>query len=254
MSSKRARERRREEQVAEEAKGQSGDQRQRALRIGGVAAAVVVAVAVALVVASSGGGGGDTDLEEVETSKELVGGIPQDEMAIGDPKAKVTLIEFGDLQCTACAHYAQDILPEVIENQVRAGVAKIDFRNLVIIGDESIPAGEAAVAAGEQGRAWQFLEIFYRNQGGENSGYVTEEFLEAVAKAAGVPDLAKWNRDRKSKKVEQKVIKTEEEARRYGFSVTPSFAIDGPSGGVKTLTPEETESPEAVEAAIASSR
>ena len=57
------------------------------------------------------------------------------------------------------------------------------------------PAGAAALAAGEQGAGWNYLELFYRNQGEENSGYATDEFLTAVAKAAGVKNIATWKRN-----------------------------------------------------------
>ena len=70
------------------------------------------------------------------------------------------------------------ILPPVIENQVKNGEAKIDFRNFTIIGEQSMPAGAAALAAGEQGRGWNFVELFYRNQGAEDSGYADDEFLD----------------------------------------------------------------------------
>lgn len=254
MSNKREREKRREERLAQETKVQSGDQRKKILQIGSAAAFIAIAVVVVLIVMAGGGDddGGDVQLEDVASVDQLMSGIPQEGMTIGDPKAKVTLVEFGDLQCPACAAYADEILPGVIEGAVKDGEAKLEFRNFTIIGPESLTAGEAAVAAGEQGRAWQFLDIFYHNQGGENAGYVTDDFLEAVAKAAGVSDLAKWNKDRKSKEVQKKVAKTIEEAQNFGFSSTPSFAVEGPNaqGGIELLSSSQTGSSGALEDVI----
>ena len=116
----------------------------------------------------------------------------------------------------------------MIENKVDSGAAKIVFRNFTIIGEQSAPAGAAALAAGAQGRGWNYLELFYRNQGKENSGYATDEFLTAVAKAAGVKDIAKWNKERKGSKFTKEVEETTAQAERYGFTGTPSFAINGP--------------------------
>jgi protein-disulfide isomerase len=205
------------------------------------AAFLVLALVLVLIVVNAGSGdGGDTKIEGTAEVDRLLSGIPQQGMLLGDPNAPVTLIEFGDLQCPVCAGYTKEILPPIVENQVKKGEAKIDFRNLVIIGEESIPAGAAALAAGEQGRGWNFLELFYRNQGEERSGYVTDDFLEAVAKAAGVRDLAKWNQDRQ--KLTSEVEKTTAEAGKLGYDATPSFAVEGP--GVKGLelvgTPEST--------------
>ena len=123
---------------------------------------------------------------------------------LGDPKAKVELIEYGDLQCPVCKAYSEEFLPQIIEGQVKEGKAKLDFRNFTIIGDQSAPAGAAALAAGAQGRGWEYLELFYRNQGKENSGYADDEFLTAVAKGAGVKDIAKWNKDRKGTEVHRR--------------------------------------------------
>ena len=218
------------------------ERRQRLLQMAAGAAFLVLAVVLVLIVVSSTGGGGDTMIDEAAEVNQTLTGIPQEGMLLGDPKAPVELVEFGDLQCPVCAGYAKEILPPIVEDQVKKGEVKIDFRNLTIIGEESIPAGAAALAAGEQGRGWNYLEIFYRNQGEERSGYVTDEFMEAVAKAAGVKNLAKWNQDRKQ--LTGEVEKTTAEAEKLGFHGTPSFAVKGPgSEGLELLgTPESTSS------------
>jgi protein-disulfide isomerase len=215
------------------------ERRQRLLQMAAGAAFLVLAVVLVLiVVSSSGGSGGDTNIEDKAEVNRALNGIPQAGMVLGDPEAPVELVEFGDLQCPVCAGYAKEILPSIIENQVKKGEVKIAFRNLTIIGEESIPAGAAALAAGEQGRGWSYLELFYRNQGEERSGYVTDEFLEAVAKAAGVKDLARWNLRRKH--LTGEVEKTTAEGEELGFNGTPSFAVEGPgSKGLEPLgTPE----------------
>jgi protein-disulfide isomerase len=248
MSNKREREKRREQRLQEETKVDSGERRTRLLQIGAGAVFLAIVAVVVLIVASSGGdSGGDAEnLKEVSAVDSLVSGVPQDGLVLGKPEAKVELIEFGDLQCPICKAYSEQILPQVIENKVDNGEAKVAFRNFIIIGEQSAPAGAAAIAAGNQGRGWNYLELFYRNQGEENSGYADDEFLTAVAKASGVKDISQWNKDRKSAKTTGEVDKTTEQAKTYGFSGTPSFAIKGPStNGVELLgnlsTPEEFE-------------
>lgn len=208
----------------------------------------IVAVAVLIVVNGSNGSGGDTELEGKAEVNQLLAGIPQHGMVLGDRKAPVELIEFGDLQCQVCKGYSEQILPPIIENQVKKGEVKIDFRNYTIIDAQSTPAGAAALAAGEQGRGWTYVELFYRNQGEEHSGYVNDAFLRAIAKGAGVEDLNRWEKERKT--LVPKVEKTTAEAQQLGFTGTPSFAIQGPSrNGIERLgTPGSTG---AVEEAIA---
>lgn len=189
----------------------------------------IVMVAVLIVISESQTEGGDTRLESVAAVKRELAGIPQRGMVLGDPGAAVTLIEFGDLQCPVCKGYAEEVLPRVIDSKVRSGEAKLDFRNFTIIDEDSVPAAAAALAAGEQGRGWNFVELFYRNQGLEGSGYVTDEFLTSIAAGAGVPDIVQWNSDRKSNRVQIRVAREKEEAGKLGLSGTPSFAVEGPS-------------------------
>jgi len=229
-----------------------GDERRRRLiKIGSAAVFLaIVAVAVLIVVSGSDNGGGDaSNVKGASEVHRLLNGIPQKGLVLGESSAKVALVEFGDLQCPVCKGYSEEVLPAVIESRVRSGEATLEFRNYTIIGPESIPAGAAAIAAAKQGRGWQFVELFYRNQGTEDSGYVTDGFLKAVAEGAGVSDIAQWEKDRKDKAVVREVEETTAEARNLGFEGTPSFAVEGP--GTKGLEPIGTpQSAGALEAAI----
>lgn len=227
--------------------------REQLLQLAAGAAFLAVAVVVVLIVVNaSSDDGGDSELEGAAEVSQHLRGIPQRELVLGDPQAPVELVEFGDLQCPFCKGVAEEVLPPVIDTQVKKGKVRIAFRNFTIIGEESVDAGAAAVAAGKQNRGWNFVELFYRNQGRENGGYVTDEFLEAIARAAGVEDLKRWNEDRKSSAVIGEVEATSREAERLGLSGTPSFAIKGPeTDGFEALgTPTSAgQLEEAIEAA-----
>ncbi|HEX7278989.1 MAG TPA: thioredoxin domain-containing protein [Solirubrobacterales bacterium] len=219
------------------------DRRTKLLQIAAGAVFLALAIVLVLIVinASDSGDGGDTKLEGVSEVNRGLRGIPQENMLLGDPGARVELVEFGDLQCPVCAAYAEEILPPIIANQVKKGQLKIDFRNFTIIGPDSADAAAAALAAGAQGRGWNFVELFYRNQGGENAGYAADEtFLEAVAEAAGVADLGRWNEDRSDLVTEVEAINAE--AEQLGLEGTPTFAIRGPNtDGLEVIgTPNST--------------
>jgi protein-disulfide isomerase len=255
VSGRRDREERREERVREEQRAGEAERRQRMVKLASAAAFLALAAVAVLIVISQGqndGGDSGNIVDATEVEQEL-SGIPQRGMVLGEPGAKVTLLEFGDLQCPVCKGYAEEILPQVIDNQVRGGEAKLSFLNYTIIGPQSTPAGAAAIAAGEQGRGWNFVELFYRNQGVEDSGYADDAFLTAIAKAGGVPNIARWNHDRKSKRIIAAVEASSAEAERLGFTGTPSFAVEGPgTSGVETLgTPGSAEALEsAIESAV----
>jgi protein-disulfide isomerase len=214
------------------------DRRSRLLQLAAGAVFLAVAVVLVLIVitASGSGDGGDTKIEGKAAVKRLLAGIPQQGMTLGDPEAPVELIEFGDLQCPVCAAYSEEVLPAIMETRVKKGEVKIDFRNFTIIGPESVTAAAAALAAGAQGRGWTFVDLFYRNQGSqENSGYAADDaFLRALAKAAGLENLTKWDAERAEMTAE--VEETSQEAQNLGFEGTPSFAIKGPkTGGIELL-------------------
>jgi protein-disulfide isomerase len=217
--------------------------RQRLLQLaaGGVFLAIIAVVVVIIVVSSgSGDKGGEPTKSDEGAVGRLLSGIPQHGMVLGDPNAPVKVSEFGDLQCPYCKANAEEVTPEVIETAVRKGEANITFNQFIIIGPDSIPAGEAALAAGAQNKGWDFIELWYRNQGEENSGYVTEKFIETIGRSAEIPNLKKWNQERKSGKYKKALEAQTKEAEKLKFGGTPSFAIEGPStkGLEKISTPE----------------
>jgi protein-disulfide isomerase len=89
---------------------------------------------------------------------------------------------------------------------------------------------QAVLAAGEQNRFWNYLQLFYANQGEENSGYVTDDFLTNIANAAGVSDIGKWNDSRDSSKWDAVIAKGTTDAEGFGFNGTPSLVAEGPKG------------------------
>jgi protein-disulfide isomerase len=249
MSAKKERERRRDERVQREGDAEAASRRQRLIKLASAAAFLaIVAVVVLIVVSQSETDGGDSSLEGVAQVEEELSGIPQHGLVLGHSRENVRLVEFGDLQCPACKAASEEIIPEVIESKIQSGEAQLEFRNFVILGPESEVAAAAAIAAGKQNRGWSFIDLFYRNQGFEQSGYVTNDFLTSIAKAAGVGDLAKWNSDRRSEAVIRTVIVQNSEAEDLGFGGTPSFAVEGPN--TAGLEPVEAGSAGELEAAI----
>jgi protein-disulfide isomerase len=149
--------------------------------------AVAVAVAGLLVVLSQMGGGG---------SQGALAGIPQDGTRLGRDGAPVTIQLYEDFQCPACGQFARETVPEVVERHVEPEDAKLISETLVFIGPDSVPAARAAFAAGQQDRYWQYAALLFENQGAENSGYVTDEFLTYLARQTEGLDVNEWNEAR----------------------------------------------------------
>lgn len=238
----------REKRLQAESKGGAGDGRQnltKAIAAAGFIAVIGIVVAVVLIV-TGGSGEPDTTKSSSEIDK-LFAGIQQDGTVLGDPKAKVTLVEFGDLQCPACKQFADEAVPEIVNGPIRQGKARFEFRNWPILGPDSTTAAKASLAASVQGRYWQFIETFYAEAGSEGSGYITDEFLRTVAEKSGVEDLDKWEEDRNDPRWEDEIFQNDEAALNLGFTGTPSIAIDDGSG---ELTPVEDITPDGIKKAI----
>jgi protein-disulfide isomerase len=232
-SRKEQRERARQERLRREAAEAAARRRQRMVQlgVGGVLLAVIV-VAAAIAISQSGGGssGGSTDVTGAAVVRKQLAGIPQHGTVLGDPKAPVTIIELGDPQCPVCAAFSEQIASELISGPVRDGTANYDFKPWLIIGPDSRPAAQAALAAGEQRRFWNYITLFYRNQGTENSGYVTDDFMTAIAKGAGVPDQAKWDSARQGSSFDAEFASVNRQANRIGATGTPTIDVEGPNG------------------------
>jgi protein-disulfide isomerase len=196
-------------------------------------AAVAVVIALIAISQSEGGDDGDEATSSVQGASEvaaLLDGIPQDGSVLGDANAEIAVVEFGDPQCPVCRSFATEVLPQLIADHVRPGSVTYEYRNWDIIGPDSEVASKAALAAGEQDRLFQFIQLFYVNQGEENSGYVTDDFLERIADGAGIPDIDRWQRDRESAKWDPLLKQVDAEAESLGFGGTPSILVSGPRG------------------------
>jgi protein-disulfide isomerase len=194
-------------------------------------AAVVAAVVVAVAIAISQGGAEDEDSSPAPSSaapeqvEDIFEDIPQDGVSLGDPNAPATLIEFADLQCPFCAEFATDQLPDVIDSYVRGGRLRLELRLLAFIGPDSERARQTANAAALQNRMWDYTELFFRNQGAENSGYATDAFLQRLAGQTPGLDVEQLSSDFGSPEAEALTRQAEQLARQLQVSGTPSFYL-----------------------------
>jgi protein-disulfide isomerase len=198
--------------------------RRRSLLFAGVLAAAAAIVVVAIVVSQSG----ETETAPVDERAALFDGIPQDGPWLGQPDAPVVVEEYVDLQCPFCAQYALSELPNLVEQEVRTGRARLRLRIVSILGPDSEKAAAMGAAARQQDRGWQFAEAFFAEQGTENSGYVTDVFLRERAEEAGL-DVERALRERNLEPVERALAADARAFERAELGGTPSFRV-GPRG------------------------
>ncbi len=216
-----------------------GKMRQRLWLLVGVVVAAAVVVGV-LALASGGddgpqGLGGGSSLQGQAEVNRMFAGIPQDGIAVGEPDAPVTLVEFVDLQCPFCAQFARNELPELVRRYVRTGKVRMELRVLTFLGEDSLRAGQVAAAATEQNRGWQFADLFFNNQGPENSGYATDEFLREVAGGVDGLDVDKAMADAQGPVAAAELRRAEVAAKTLGVSSTPTFFASRRGGTLEQL-------------------
>jgi protein-disulfide isomerase len=206
-----------------------------------MAAFLIVAVAVAV----AGAGGSKPGLQRgaqaartVSHASSLLAGIDQAGDVLGDPGAPVAMTYFGDLECPVCRAFTIDTLPQIIADQVRTKRLQIRYRSLeTATSDPGTFTSQqvAALAAGAQDRMWQFVELFYAQQGPEGSGYVTASYLQNLAKQVPGLDVPRWSQERASSALADHVAADRVEAIKDGATATPTLIISGPRG-TKTLS------------------
>jgi protein-disulfide isomerase len=153
------------------------------------------------------------------------------------------MIEFADLQCPFCREYAVSALPGLVDKYVRTGKVKFVFSGIHFLGPDSERALRAVYAAGLQGRLWEVLDLLYKSQGGENSGWVTDDLLRSVGASIPGFDTEKMLADMSSPEVDGAIAAADQQAQKAGVNQTPTF-FAGPTGGtlqhidLTALTPE----------------
>jgi protein-disulfide isomerase len=219
--------------------------RRAGLRLAAVAALAALVVVAAVVA----GHRGEPSSDASPAPSRVFAGIPQNGIALGSPKAPAVLTEFADLQCPFCAEYARDVLPAVVDRYVRTGRLRLELHLLSFLGEDSVRAGAMAAAAAQQDRLWPFAEAFYRDQGRENSGYATDEFLRRIGGATPGLDVDRALADRMLPKSQAALTRADRAAHAAGADSTPAFFLRRGDGSARRVEPSAL-TPKAFAAAL----
>jgi protein-disulfide isomerase len=213
---------------AEEADRRQARRRASLMRLGLVLSLAVVAVIVAVLVSSNNGSsdtsGGGTKPGDAAAANALVRGIPQKALVLGGNAKAPTLLEFVDLQCPYCRQYSDDVFPTVVKQYVRSGKIRYQLRVRSFIGPDSQRAAAAAAVATQQNHLFQFVDLFYRRQGEENTGYATDSFIKGIASATGV-DASKAVSAANHPGAQPLMKQAEQQANALGSNSTPEFYL-----------------------------
>ncbi|MFB5617977.1 MAG: DsbA family protein [Candidatus Nitrosomaritimum aestuariumsis] len=143
---------------------------------------------------------------------------------MGNSNAPITILEWGDYQCTFCYKFHQNTLNIINEDYIKTGKVKLVFKDFPLNGPDSLLAAEAAYCAQDQGKYWQYHDELYKNWGGERTGWVNREALDTFGKTINL-DLSQFNKCLDEQKYQEKVISLHEFGKEIGIDATPSFLV-----------------------------
>lgn len=157
--------------------------------------------------------------------------------AMGDPDAPVVLEEFSDFQCPACRIWYESTELQIIQEYVDSGEVYFIYRNFPFIGNESFAAANASLCAAEQGRFWDYHDLLFANQIGENVGAYRTQRLQAFAEYLNL-DTGAFNACLASNRYQDSINEDLARGRSLGVNSTPSIVINDqlmPSNALPTL-------------------
>ena len=158
--------------------------------------------------------------EKLTSTKLIENGSP----FMGSINAPITIVEWGDYQCTFCYKFHQNTLDIINEDFIKTGKVKIIFKDFPLNGVDSKLAAEASYCAQDQEKYWKYHDELYKNWGGERTGWITRESLDKFAETVDL-DLKKFNKCLDDHKYENKVDLLYEFGKEIGIDATPSFLV-----------------------------
>lgn len=186
---------------------------------------IAIAAALALVVAAVVFRKDRSSPPATATPVVNLSGIPQSGNVLGSQKAKVTLIEYADPQCPGCRFYTETMFPTAVDEYVRPGRVKTEFRGYPFLGDDSVKGYRFLLAAGEQDKLWNLAEALYRNQGVENSGWLTDDLVRRLAGDIPGLDVDRLFADAQRTDIVDAASSAAAQASAAGIRGTPTFLV-----------------------------
>jgi protein-disulfide isomerase len=203
-----------------------------------VAAVLTVAIiSAALIVGRHNSDQAEIQPQIDRTVSALFAGIPQEGATLGTRTAPVTMEVFIDLKDPTSRWWFREDLPAIVTAYVRTGALELryhafkrnTYRPAVFVREQT-----AALAAGAQDKLWNYIDTFFYEQGKELTDYVTESYLDSIARQTPGLNIARWHADRHTDRREEQTTAEDQVARAIGLHVTPAFRI-GKTGAHMTI-------------------
>jgi protein-disulfide isomerase len=175
------------------------------------------------------------EIDGIGDAQQIFGGVRQDGDRLGPPDAPVAIQLFDDLQCADCSEQFEATVPALVEDLVRPGDARLEYRHYSFATNPEQLGFFGAEAAAEQGYGWQYTYLFFRSQAEAARRGLDEDFLRSVAGAIPELDLERWQDYLDSEggpggEIHRILAGYEELGRELGIRAQPAMIVSGPDG------------------------
>lgn len=162
--------------------------------------------------------------------EELMKPGPLPDLALGNPDAKVTIVEYASMTCPHCANFNNHVLPELKKKYIDTGKARLIFREFPL---DNLAAAGAMLARCAGDNAFSMLDVLFEKQ----DEWVTRN--DPVSKLFEIAKQAGFTKESFEKCLSDDKLLADVEAMRtraneqFGVNSTPTFFINGKrlSGG-----------------------
>jgi len=176
-----------------------------------------------------------TNIEELQNAQRLAALVENGSPILGNIDAPITLVEFGDYQCSFCKKHFVQTHDLIMKNYVATGNVKILFKDMIVTsGEGSIKAAHAAHCAKDQGMFWKYHYALYNNWEGENTGWITDDSLNKFAKNIDM-NMNEFSKCMVEEKWMTLINTSDEDANTMGVTGTPSFFLIGPENEISKI-------------------
>jgi protein-disulfide isomerase len=152
-------------------------------------------------------------------------GLTNDDRIFGNPDAPITIIEYASLTCPHCAHFANEVLPELKKKWIDTGKVKLVLRDYPL--DE--PSLRAAIVArcAPPDRFYAYVDTFF---GAQDKWVTARDYRDALARLVKLGGMSREEFDNclKNTALENKIVETRLIAsKELDVNSTPTFFING---------------------------
>jgi protein-disulfide isomerase len=151
--------------------------------------------------------------------------ITKDDRILGNPDAPITIVEYASLTCPHCAHFANDVFPQIKKEWIDTGKAKFVLRDFPL--DEAALRAAMIARCAPPDRFYAFADTFFSTQ---EKWVRTSDYRDALARLAKLGGMGKEEFDAclQNTGLENKIVEGRLKAsQELEVNSTPTFFVNG---------------------------